>query len=84
MAYSRPFEEFLSNGIEKSSVFHIDFHKAVCLPIGSTLLLSPWKVLYPNENYYLCFNKKSMHIGVWNDGRDSAAVSIAEKLLTLP
>ncbi|MBQ1684006.1 MAG: hypothetical protein II072_00635 [Clostridia bacterium] len=40
--------------------------------------------LYPNENYYLCFNKKSMHIGVWNDGRDSAAVSIAEKLLTLP
>lgn len=40
--------------------------------------------LYPDENYYLCFNKKSMHIGDWNDGKDSAAVSVAEKLLTLP
>ena len=36
-----------------------------------------------NENYYLCFNKDSLHIGDWNGSADDAAFVIDERLLTL-
>ena len=36
------------------------------------------------ENYYICFNKTSPHLGEFNDSADSAALLIAERLLQLP
>lgn len=37
-----------------------------------------------DEDYYLCFNKDSLHLGSWNGSEDDAALKIAERILTIP
>ena len=37
----------------------------------------------PNEDYYLCFNKTSVHLGTWNGSKDGAAVSVAELIMSI-
>lgn len=37
-----------------------------------------------DENYYICFNKSSLHIGLLNGSADNAAFTIAESFLALP
>lgn len=37
----------------------------------------------PNQNYYLCFNNDSIHLGGWNGSADDAALIIAEKILSM-
>ncbi|MCR5809219.1 MAG: hypothetical protein K6G56_06610 [Clostridiales bacterium] len=38
---------------------------------------------YANEDYYICFNKDSVHIGDINGSADDAAIQTAEHLLSL-
>ena len=46
---------------------------------------APGSILYrDDENYYLCFNKDSIHLGEWNGSADGAALSVAERIFTLP
>lgn len=46
---------------------------------------APGSILYrEDENYYLCFNKDSLHTGDWNGSKDSAALSVAENIFLLP
>lgn len=37
-----------------------------------------------DENYYLCFNKDSIHLGSWNGSDDDAALFIADRILAIP
>lgn len=36
------------------------------------------------DNYYLCFNKDSLHLGSWNGSADDAAVMVADRILAMP
>ena len=37
-----------------------------------------------SENYYLCFNERSVHLGDMNSSADDAAIIIAKRILDLP
>ncbi|MBR0425950.1 MAG: hypothetical protein IJK01_07520 [Clostridia bacterium] len=37
-----------------------------------------------DENYYLCANATSLHLGSQNDSKDDAAIVIAERILSTP
>lgn len=36
------------------------------------------------DDYYLCFNKDSLHLGLWNGSADDAAIVIADRILQIP
>lgn len=35
------------------------------------------------QNYYLCFNRESVHLGDWNGSKDDAAIEVAQRILQM-
>ena len=59
------------------------YGSVICDP-DSGLTIAGSYITYGEGRYYICFSKKSVHLGEANGSKDDAAITIAERILALP